>query len=91
MKLKLLILSLAIIIVQQSVAQEKASTILKDAYKQAKIEKKNVFVIFHASWCGWCKKMDRDTYARQEIIDYINSKFYPIKFNGEQKDVRTCI
>ncbi len=35
-----------------------AETILETAYKQAATEKKNVFVIFHASWCGWCKKMD---------------------------------
>jgi len=33
--------------------------ILADAYKQAQKEKKNVFVIFHASWCSWCKKMDQ--------------------------------
>ena len=58
MNLKLLMLCLTILFIQQSVAQEKASTILKDAYKQARIENKNVFVIFHASWCGWCKKMD---------------------------------
>ena len=32
--------------------------ILSAAYKQAAKENKNVFVIFHASWCGWCKKMD---------------------------------
>lgn len=35
-----------------------ADAILNDAYKQATSEKKNVFVIFHASWCGWCHKMD---------------------------------
>jgi thioredoxin-related protein len=35
-----------------------AETILDAAYKQAASENKNVFVIFHASWCGWCKKMD---------------------------------
>ena len=35
-----------------------ADAIMKDAYKTAAIEKKNVFVMFHASWCGWCHKMD---------------------------------
>jgi hypothetical protein len=35
-----------------------ANDILKEAYQQAAREKKNVFVIFHASWCGWCHKMD---------------------------------
>lgn len=33
-------------------------SILKSAYEQADKEKKKVFVIFHASWCGWCRKMD---------------------------------
>ena len=32
--------------------------ILAAAYKKAAVEKKNVFILFHASWCGWCKKMD---------------------------------
>ncbi|MFT3824279.1 MAG: thioredoxin family protein [Chitinophagaceae bacterium] len=35
-----------------------SDAILKQAYEQAAKEKKNVFVIFHASWCGWCHKMD---------------------------------
>jgi thioredoxin-related protein len=35
-----------------------ASEVLNNAYLQAAKENKNVFVIFHASWCGWCHKMD---------------------------------
>lgn len=35
-----------------------ANNILKEACQQAAKENKNVFVIFHASWCGWCHKMD---------------------------------
>ena len=40
-------------------APASTSDILKEAYQQAGKEKKNVFVMFHASWCGWCHKMDK--------------------------------
>jgi len=36
-----------------------ADKIMSDAYALAKKENKNVIVIFHASWCGWCRKMDK--------------------------------
>lgn len=36
-----------------------AEEIMNLAYKQASKENKNVFVITHASWCGWCHKMDK--------------------------------
>jgi len=33
-------------------------SLIDEASASAKKENKNVMVIFHASWCGWCKKMD---------------------------------
>lgn len=44
--------------ISNTIAQEKASVVLEKAMAQAKKEKKNVFVMYHASWCGWCKKME---------------------------------
>src|SRR5262245_59579866 len=35
-----------------------ADEIMREAMQTAAKENKNVFVIFHASWCGWCHKMD---------------------------------
>ena len=35
-----------------------ADEILEEAYLQAANQNKKVFIIFHASWCGWCHKMD---------------------------------
>src|ERR1700730_9293395 len=35
-----------------------AEVIIKEALVEAATTHKNVFIIFHASWCGWCHKMD---------------------------------
>jgi thiol-disulfide isomerase/thioredoxin len=35
-----------------------ADEILHEAMQVAAREHKNVLIIFHASWCGWCHKMD---------------------------------
>lgn len=45
-------------IVGKSQSPEPADAILKEASSVAAKENKNVFVLFHASWCGWCHKMD---------------------------------
>ena len=55
------ITALSIIYVNVVIGQTKpasAEVIIKEAEAEAAKTNKNVFVIFHASWCGWCHKMD---------------------------------
>ncbi|HUZ60166.1 MAG TPA: thioredoxin family protein [Hanamia sp.] len=35
-----------------------ASQIIEEAKVEAAKTHKNVFIIFHASWCVWCHRMD---------------------------------
>lgn len=35
-----------------------ASEVMKQAQTEATAQNKNIFIIFHASWCGWCHRMD---------------------------------
>jgi thioredoxin-related protein len=43
---------------QNSSTASSAEAILKEAYSRAAKEHKNVLVMFHASWCVWCHRMD---------------------------------
>ncbi len=47
---------------------------------------KKVLIDVYTSWCPPCKKMDEYTFKDRRIINYINTNFYPIKFNGESSD-----
>ncbi|TDW96511.1 thioredoxin family protein [Dinghuibacter silviterrae] len=39
-------------------APPSADSVLAAAYREAAATHRKVFVIFHASWCGWCHRMD---------------------------------
>ena len=54
--------------------------------KKSKVEKKKIIVAVYTTWCGWCKKMDKTTYNKTHISDYINDNFYAVHFDAEQKE-----
>jgi thioredoxin-related protein len=55
--------SISVILSQSNEKKEEkpkeAKIILNASLKEAKSSGKTVFLIFHASWCSWCKRLDK--------------------------------
>lgn len=47
---------------------------------------KKVFIDVYTDWCGWCKKMDKDTFQNPEVSKYMQENFYMVKFDAEGKE-----
>jgi len=47
---------------------------------------KKVFIDVYTDWCGWCKKMDKDTFQNPEVAAYMQENYYMVKFDGEGKE-----
>jgi thioredoxin-related protein len=57
--------------------------------KAVELQQKNpkkVVLDVYTDWCGWCKKMDKNTYTDPEVIKILNEKYYFVKLNAEQKE-----
>ncbi len=59
---------------------------IKEAQELNKKQPKPFLVDVYTDWCGWCKHMMKTTYSNANISGYINSFYYPVKFNAETKD-----
>lgn len=58
----------------------------EEAYELNKKKPKKIFVDVYTNWCGWCKRMDQDTFSDPEIAKYMQKHFYCVKLNAERKD-----
>lgn len=47
---------------------------------------KKVMVDVYTDWCGWCKKMDKNTFSDPVITEILSKKFHAVKFNAESPD-----
>ncbi len=49
-------------------------------------ESKPVFIFFHAEWCAYCKKIEREIFTNPEVINKINSSYYAVEMDVETTD-----
>lgn len=64
-------------------AQVKWSTV--EEASSAQIGEKLYFIDFYTDWCGYCKKMDRETFSDPLVAKIMNRYYMPAKFNAESK------
>ena len=58
---------------------------IEEAIEAQKEEPRKIFIDLYTDWCGWCKRMDVQTFQQPHIAQYLNNNFYAVKFNAEYK------
>lgn len=56
---------------------------LPKGLEKAKAEEKPLMLDFYTDWCGWCKKLDKDTYSSPKVQG-LAQRFICVKINGDK-------
>jgi len=59
---------------------------LEEAEAACEKKPRKIFIDVYTDWCGWCKKMDKSTFADALVLAYAKEKFYAVKLNAEEKN-----
>lgn len=62
------------------------TTTFEDLDSLQKVAPKNTIVFIHTDWCRFCQMMTYTTLSTPSIANQLDSNFYFIRLNGEQKE-----
>jgi len=54
------------------------------AQKNGQDLSKKFLLYFYTDWCGYCRKLEKETFADASVAAYINSHFIPVRINSER-------
>ena len=83
---KVSLIIIAVLCVVQVVPAQIKWMGIEEAMRKQDSMPKTVMIDMYTDWCGWCKKMDAETFSNPDLATYINANFYPVKFNAETND-----
>jgi len=82
--IKYLVLFCTFIVWSSVLSQDKIEWMtMNQALEAQKEVPKKIFMDVYTQWCGPCKLLDKNTFSHKEVIRFINSNYYPVKFNAE--------
>jgi thioredoxin-related protein len=80
----LFFLSLSFVGVGTAQAQEQIQWMkFEEAIAANEENPKMILVDVYTDWCGWCKKMDKETFTDPRVIAHFQKNFYAVKLNAE--------
>ncbi|MEM7550416.1 MAG: thioredoxin fold domain-containing protein [Bacteroidota bacterium] len=89
-----LFLALSILLLCTSFApiEEKADAkiewiTLEELQTKMESEPRKVLIDSYASWCGWCKVMDKTTFSEKKVVEYVNENYYAVKLDTESEEL----
>lgn len=84
---KILIITLFAMMGMSATAQETIQWMgIEEAEARCAKAPRMIFIDVYTDWCGWCKRMDKDTFSNPVIAKYMNEHFYAVKLNAETSD-----
>jgi protein disulfide-isomerase len=90
MKKTLMGLLAGCLLAQAGAAELNWLTDLPKAQAQAKTEHKLVFINFTGSdWCGWCIKLDKETFSKPEFAEYAKQNLVLVQLDFPNKKPQT--
>ena len=78
---------LVVPLASQSRAEPAATIAWQDyesAQKASQGQSRKFLLYFYTDWCGYCRKLDKETFSDKAVADYINNNFIPVRINSEK-------
>jgi thioredoxin-related protein len=51
--------------------------------EEARASGRPVLIDVYTDWCGWCRRMKAEVYARPEVREYLDGHFVTVQLNAE--------
>ncbi|MEX2657605.1 MAG: thioredoxin fold domain-containing protein [Balneolales bacterium] len=58
---------------------------IEKAQEKALDDGKYIVLDVYAEWCGFCRRMNLETYADQRVQDALDRYFHPVRINSESE------